>query len=164
MAAHLDAEPKMEIDAPKSITICGHLFASPETLSASIIKSRSKTETYTLADHLKKIDDLVTVFKLQPDNLIVWCKKIASLVTMTDTACAFLPDSELEECGDKAVALWTNYWVTKLKEAAPTGFKIEAGWQPATILYRILSSVSDRSALQVNTIACDLWSLRAKPG
>ena len=81
---------------------------------------------------------------------------------MTDTAAVFLPPDRQDDCGEKAIALWTSYWVTKLKEAAPSDHKFNADLPPLTSLRNIIASVQDRSETRINLAAVNLWSIQAK--
>ena len=156
------ATPDPGPDLP-AIEVLGIVLTSSSTVADSVQTSKSRTEAFTLADRLKKVDDISTIVKLRPDNLTVWTKAIRNLIIMTDTAAVFLSPEDQNDCGEKSLAVWTSYWLTKLKEAAPYDYKVELSFSPLVILENILGSVTERSALRINAIAANFWSLRAKP-
>lgn len=153
--------PDLE-EAPGEVRVGMIVFASPTAVQDSVKFSKTKTEAFTLADRLDKIDKIVTVTRLHPDTLHSWAKTIRELIIMTDTAAVITPCEIREQCGERTLTLWSNYWVTKFKEAAPSDYNFNSDLPPLAILTSMVSSITDRSAIRINTIAANFWALRAK--
>ncbi len=102
-------------DELNDIIIGGLTFATADDLKESIKESQRKTEIWTLTDRLQSIDKMTPLPCLKKNNWFQWFESVENLIFLTQTSAAFLPQLPR----NKAIRMWSTWWVAKLRETAP---------------------------------------------
>ncbi|CAD6501298.1 BgTH12-01550 [Blumeria graminis f. sp. triticale] len=121
------------------------IFATSDDVKTSLKEAHRKTEVWTLTERLGNIEKICTIPKLTSSNWNSHFESIKWLISVTETACVFLPVTP----STKAVIIWSAWWATKLKESA-SHIKINDNETPLFVLTTIVSQT--QAAMRSNLI------------
>ncbi|CAD6504806.1 BgTH12-00309, partial [Blumeria graminis f. sp. triticale] len=96
---------------PDYVQINNIIFATSDDVKTSLKEAHRKTEVWTLAERLGNIEKICTIPKLTSSNWNSYFESIKRLISVTETACVFLPVTQ----STKAVIIWSAWWAAKLK-------------------------------------------------
>ncbi|KAI0991968.1 hypothetical protein K3495_g16218, partial [Podosphaera aphanis] len=90
---------------------------------------------------------------LKKNNWFQWFESVENLIFLSQTSAAFLPQLPR----NKAIRMWSTWWVAKLRETAPH-IRTAPRDNPRAILNEIVSSSQATSFSNVNSIVSRFWT------
>ncbi|CAD6506181.1 BgTH12-07111 [Blumeria graminis f. sp. triticale] len=130
---------------PDYVQINNIIFATSDDVKTSLKEVQRKTEVWTLTERLGNIEKICTIPKLTSSNWNSYFESIKRLISVTETACVFLPVTP----STKAIIIWSAWWAAKLKESA-SHIKINDNETPLFVLTTIVSQT--QAAMRSNLI------------
>lgn len=139
-----------------SLSFNGITFASADAVQTSIRTFQAKTESYTIADRMSKMKDFIAIPSLTPQTFQSWCAAIRQALVITQSSASLLPEDAYDETA--ASFMWRSYWVQKLKESAPSSYKVCTN-SPRKLMQDLTTTVGAGTARVKGQITSDLFSI-----
>lgn len=137
------------------IQISDIVFASSDDVKTSLKEANRKTEVWTLSERLGNIEKMIPLPKLTSSNNNYFYECVKRLIQLTDTSCVFLSSVPIT----KATTMWSAWWVSKLKDAAPH-IKTTDQDSPRIVLTTIVSQTQANLRVNLMKIAHRFWSFQ----